>query len=162
MRSANASGAYGQACGWFHGALNPEQTLESTRTNWTWRQSKQLDTVGILRVRAVACAALGGLIFLVLSVANVDWLQRIGMTVVFALLASCCRSVAGQKIRSRKNSVIRSLPDALDLLTICVEAGLGLTRRCRKWPRNGMTSSAGPLRGAARDSPRQDAPRSAA
>jgi tight adherence protein C len=38
----------------------------------------------------------------------------------------------GQKIRSRKNSVIRSLPDALDLLTICVEAGLVFDQAMQK------------------------------
>ena len=111
----------------FMARLTPAQTLESTRhkldlagnpNNWTPSE--------FFGVRAVACVALGGLIFLVLSFASVDWLQRIGMTVVFALLGFMLPALwLGQKIRSRKNSVIRSLPDALDLLTICVEAGLG-------------------------------------
>ena len=29
------------------------------------------------------------------------------------------------QVSRRKNSIIKSLPDALDLLTVCVEAGLG-------------------------------------
>lgn len=118
----------------FMARLTPEQTLESTRhkldlagnpNNWTPSE--------FFGIRAVACVALGGLIFLVLSLANVDWLQRIGMTVVFALLGFMLPALwLGQKIRSRKNSVIRSLPDALDLLTICVEAGLGFDQAMQK------------------------------
>jgi tight adherence protein C len=114
--------------------FTPEQTLESTRhkldlagnpNNWTPSE--------FFGVRAVACAALGGLIFLVLSLANVEWLQRIGMTVLFALLGFMLPALwLGQKIRARKNSVIRSLPDALDLLTICVEAGLGFDQAMQK------------------------------
>ena len=118
----------------FMARLTPEQTLESTRhkldlagnpNNWTPSE--------FFGVRAVACAALGGLIFLVLWIANVDWLQRLGLTVVFALLGFMLPALwLGQKIRSRKNSVIRSLPDALDLLTICVEAGLGFDQSMQK------------------------------
>lgn len=118
----------------FMARLTPAQTLESTRhkldlagnpNNWTPSE--------FFGVRAVACVALGGLIFLVLSIANVEWLQRIGLTVVFALLGFMLPALwLGQKIRSRKNSVIRSLPDALDLLTICVEAGLGFDQAMQK------------------------------
>jgi hypothetical protein len=129
--------------------FTPEQTLESTRHNLdlagnpnNWTPSE------FFGVRAVACAALGGLIFLVLSIANVDWLPRIGMTVVFALLGFMLPALwLGQKIRSRKDSVIRSLPDALDLLTICVEATWVSISPCSGWPRNGITISAAPLRG---------------
>ncbi len=123
----------------FMARLTPAQTLESTRhkldlagnpNNWTPSE--------FFGVRAVACVALGGLIFLILSLANVDWLQRIGITILFALLGFMLPALwLGQKIRSRKNSVIRSLPDALDLLTICVEAGLGfdqaMQRVAEKW-----------------------------
>jgi len=118
----------------FMARLTPAQTLESTRhkldlagnpNNWTPSE--------FFGVRAVACVALGGLIFLVLSIANVEWLQRIGLTVVFALLGFMLPALwLGQKIRSRKNSVIQSLPDALDLLTICVEAGLGFDQAMQK------------------------------
>jgi tight adherence protein C len=84
-------------------------------------------------VRAVACVALGGLIFLVLSLAKVDFLPRIGFTALFAVLGFMLPALwLGSKIRSRKSSVIKSLPDALDLLTICVEAGLGFDQAMQK------------------------------
>ena len=114
--------------------FTPSQTLESTRhkldlagnpNNWTPSE--------FFGVRAVACIALGGLIFLVLSIANVDFLPRIGFTALFAVLGFMLPALwLGNKIRSRKNSVIRSLPDALDLLTICVEAGLGFDQAMQK------------------------------
>ncbi len=114
--------------------FTPASTLESTRhkldlagnpNNWT-----ASDFFG---VRVVACIALGALIFLVLSLANVDLLPRLGFTAVFAVIGFLLPALwLGNKIRSRKNSVIRSLPDALDLLTICVEAGLGFDQAMQK------------------------------
>jgi tight adherence protein C len=114
--------------------FTPAQSLESTRhkldlagnpNNWTPSE--------FFGVRAVACVALGGLIFLVLSIANVDFLPRIGFTALFAVLGFMLPALwLGSKIRNRKNSVIKSLPDALDLLTICVEAGLGFDQSMQK------------------------------
>jgi tight adherence protein C len=114
--------------------FTPARTLESTRhkldlagnpNNWTPSE--------FFGVRAVACVAMGGLIFLVLSLANVDFLPRIGFTALFAVLGFMLPALwLGSKIRSRKHSVIRSLPDALDLLTICVEAGLGFDQAMQK------------------------------
>lgn len=114
--------------------FTPSQTLESTRhkldlagnpNNWTPSE--------FFGVRLVAAVALGALIFLVLSLAAVDWLPRIGFTALFAVLGFMLPALwLGNKIRSRKQSVIRSLPDALDLLTICVEAGLGFDQAMQK------------------------------
>jgi tight adherence protein C len=118
----------------FMSRFTPAQSLESTRhkldlagnpNNWTPSE--------FFGVRLVACVALGGLIFLVLSIANVDFLPRIGFTLLFAVLGFMLPALwLGSKIRGRKNSVIKSLPDALDLLTICVEAGLGFDQAMQK------------------------------
>ncbi len=114
--------------------FTPAQTLESTRhkldlagnpNNWTPSE--------FFGVRLVAAIALGALIFFVLSLANVDWLPRVGFTALFVVLGFMLPALwLGNKIRSRKQSVIRSLPDALDLLTICVEAGLGFDQAMQK------------------------------
>ncbi len=114
--------------------FTPARTLESTRHNLdlagnpnNWTPSE------FFGVRAVACVALGALIFIVLSLANVDFLPRIGFTALFAVLGFMLPALwLGGKIRSRKSSVIKSLPDALDLLTICVEAGLGFDQAMQK------------------------------
>src|SRR5512143_876556 len=67
--------------------FTPARTMESARhkldlagnpNNWTPSE--------FFGVRAVACIALGGLIFVVLSLANVDFLPRIGFTALFAVL----------------------------------------------------------------------------
>src|SRR5512143_4373801 len=67
--------------------FTPARSLESTRhkldlagnpNNWTPSE--------FFGVRAVACIALGGLIFVVLSLAKVDFLPRIGFTALFAVL----------------------------------------------------------------------------
>ncbi len=114
--------------------FTPARTLESARhkldlagnpNNWTPSE--------FFGVRAVASGALGALIFIVLSLANVDFFPRIGFTALFAVLGFMLPALwLGSKIRNRKHSVIKSLPDALDLLTICVEAGLGFDQSMQK------------------------------
>jgi tight adherence protein C len=79
-------------------------------------------------IRLVVTAALGGIIFLVFMIAPVR--QSFGRILLFSggavalgyfLPAVWLRS----KISRRQNEIFKALPDALDLLTICVEAGLG-------------------------------------
>jgi tight adherence protein C len=114
--------------------FTPAKSLESTRHNLdlagnpnNWTPSE------FFGVRLVACVAMGGLIFLVLSIAKVEFLPRIGFTLLFAVLGFMLPALwLGSKIRGRKSSVIKSLPDALDLLTICVEAGLGFDQAMQK------------------------------
>jgi tight adherence protein C len=115
--------------------FTPEKTLESTRhkldlagnpNNWSPSE--------FFGIRVIACVALGGLIFFVLSLANIPFFpNRVAFTLLFAVLGFTLPGLwLGSKIRNRKNSVIKSLPDALDLLTICVEAGLGFDQAMQK------------------------------
>jgi len=115
--------------------FTPAKTLESTRhkldlagnpNNWSPSE--------FFGIRVIACIALGALIFFVLSLAAVELFpNRVLFTLLFAVLGYMLPALwLGNKISTRKNSVIKSLPDALDLLTICVEAGLGFDQAMQK------------------------------
>ncbi len=89
-------------------------------------------------VRALASLMLSVLAFLLLSVSGRPYMTRIigtavGLALGYLLPALWLRS----KIRRRQDEVIKALPDALDLLTICVEAGLGfdaaMAKVAEKW-----------------------------
>lgn len=59
----------------------------------------------------------------------------VSMILVFAMIGfgfSLPIILLDSRIRARQKSVLQSLPDALDLLTICVEAGLGLDSAMQK------------------------------
>jgi tight adherence protein C len=82
----------------------------------------------------------GGLIFMVFRVGNTNFSSgRILLfTLVFALLGFFFPQLwLSSKISKRQKDIRRSMPDALDLLTICVEAGLGfdaaMAKVCEKW-----------------------------
>jgi tight adherence protein C len=115
--------------------FTPAKTLESTRhkldlagnpNNWSPSE--------FFGIRVIACVALGALIFFVLTLANVEFFpNRVMFTLLFATLGFMLPALwLGNKISNRKDSVIKSLPDALDLLTICVEAGLGFDQAIQK------------------------------
>ncbi|HWQ84497.1 MAG TPA: type II secretion system F family protein [Anaerolineales bacterium] len=78
---------------------------------------------------------LGGGLWWVFSVANSNWSlgQRI-MVVVFAIIFGFFlpQLLLQARIDRRQKSVRRAMPDALDLLTICVEAGLGFDGAMQK------------------------------
>lgn len=89
-------------------------------------------------VRVLASLLLGVFAFLLLTVSGQLLTTRIigtliGLALGYLLPALWLRST----IRRRQDEVVRALPDALDLLTICVEAGLGfdaaMSKVAEKW-----------------------------
>lgn len=69
-----------------------------------------------------------GLLFFVFSISNIDWSwgRRLMLVLVFTVLGFYVPELLlRSRIRSRQDEVRKAMPDALDLLTICVEAGLG-------------------------------------
>jgi tight adherence protein C len=71
------------------------------------------------------CLVLALMIFIALPAEYV--LQKLGLAVfLIAMGWMFPRTWLKGKVKSRQKMILRSLPDALDLITTCVEAGLGL------------------------------------
>jgi len=82
----------------------------------------------------------GGLIVLIFAVGTAKWPagRIVLLTLVFGFLGFYFPQLwLGGKISRRQKNVRKSMPDALDLLCICVEAGLGfdaaLAKVAEKW-----------------------------
>jgi tight adherence protein C len=90
-------------------------------------------------IRVLAAFLFGGLgVALFFLGKTLPFIQRILLPAVGVGLGFYLPVLSlGGKIRKRQKEIIKSLPDALDLLTICVEAGLGfdaaLARVAEKW-----------------------------
>ena len=89
-------------------------------------------------VRVLASLLLGVFAFLLLTVSGQLLTTRIigtliGLALGYLLPALWLRST----IQRRQDEVVKALPDALDLLTICIEAGLGfdaaMSKVAEKW-----------------------------
>ncbi len=114
--------------------FTPERTLESTRHRLDLAGNPQnWSAAEFYSLRALAAVVLAGLIFILLTVTQAEFGTRILMTAVFAGLGFFLPSLwLTGKIRSRQANIIKSLPDALDLLTVCVNAGLGFDLAIKK------------------------------
>jgi tight adherence protein C len=121
--------------------FTPQNALQNTQ--------KKLELAGnpgrmepsmVLLLQFGGAALFGGLLILVFTVANSKWpLGRITLIVVaFSVIGFYFPQLWLQsKISRRQKEVRLGLPDALDLLTICVEAGLGfdaaMAKVAEKW-----------------------------
>jgi len=118
----------------------PANVLETTRQKLeTAGRPRNLGPSEFMAIRFIAAALLGGLTFLV-------FLRASGRAAQFRALFPPLMTAfgfflptiwLGSRIKSRQDEVIKALPDALDLLTICVEAGLGfdaaMSKVAEKW-----------------------------
>ncbi len=121
--------------------FTPQNALQNTQ--------KKLELAGnpgrmepsmVLLLQFGGAALFGGLLILVFTVANSKWpLGKITLLVVaFSVIGFYFPQLWLQsKISRRQKEVRLGLPDALDLLTICVEAGLGfdaaMAKVAEKW-----------------------------
>jgi tight adherence protein C len=100
----------------------------------------RIDAATFLATRFVIAAIFGGALLAVSVFSQNDWsFTRIFFTVVgFTVLGFFFPQLWLQgRINARQQEVRKAMPDALDLLTICVEAGLGfdaaMSKVSEKW-----------------------------
>jgi tight adherence protein C len=128
--------------GQFAARFTPQSSLESIQ--------HQLDLAGNPRGfdpttfwawRIVATVGLGGAILLVTFLAPANSVLSIRTGTIKALAFALGGALLGfflpvmllqSRIKRRQNLVLKAMPDALDLLTVCVEAGLGFDQAMSK------------------------------
>ena len=107
--------------------FTPQATLENAKKRIEMAGNPmQMEPAFFLSLRFVLAAVFGGGIFLVFLVTKRGWLTGLGLSSLFLVIGFMFPDLwLTSRIKARQKSVFRALPDALDLLTICVEAGLG-------------------------------------
>jgi len=119
--------------------FTPQNTLEASRHMIELAGlSHKVKATQFLGIRMALAILLGGASLLIAFSSALPVIQRLGVIVIAFVLGYMLPSVGlGSMINKRKSSIIKALPDALDLLTICVEAGLGfdaaMSKVAEKW-----------------------------
>ncbi len=94
-----------------------------------------LDPTLFWATRIILALVVGGLFLFLFSLGaqSWSWTQKILISSLFVLLAFYVPDLLlTSKIQRRQKNVRHQMPDALDLLTICVEAGLGFDGAMQK------------------------------
>jgi tight adherence protein C len=102
--------------------------------------SGKVDPTLFVSIQFIVAFVFGGVLMLVLSVSQMGWplgqkmLMGLGGTLVGFFFPQLWLT---SKIQKRQKAIRKAMPDALDLLTICVEAGLGfeaaMAKVSEKW-----------------------------
>ena len=97
--------------------------------------SSNIDPTIILATQFIGLLFFGGIIFLVLSFGSIGWPlgRKLLVTLLFGFIGfNFPNMILSSRISSRQKEIRKAMPDALDLLTICVEAGLGFDAAMNK------------------------------
>jgi tight adherence protein C len=128
-----------EASALFVSRFTPQHTLETTRhkldlagnpNNWSATQ--------FLGIRGLAALLMAALTLALAMLVNASLGQQLLFTIAMALIGFFLPVLwLGNRIRNRQDEIVKTLPDALDLLTISVEAGLpfdgAMQRVADKW-----------------------------
>jgi tight adherence protein C len=122
-------------------SITPQKLIEdTTRKIERAGNPNHIDATTLLALRFVIAGLFAGFILLIAFLATPQWTA--GKTILAVTVLSVLGFFFPQlwltgKINSRQAGIRKALPDALDLLTICVEAGLGfdaaMSKVAEKW-----------------------------
>ena len=123
----------------FVARFTPQRSIENTQhklelagnpNNWSAAE--------FLGIRGLAALLLAALTFVLLMLSEAGVTRQLLFSAVMGLLGFFLPVIwLGRRINSRQDEIVKTLPDALDLLTISVEAGLpfdgAMQRVAEKW-----------------------------
>ncbi len=121
--------------------FTPQNAIEDTEKKLELAGNPPgIDPTIFWAARFIVAIGVGGILLFVFSVSSMNWTwgRKLLMTGIFSVIGFFMPQLLLQsKISSRQDMIRKSMPDALDLLTICVQAGLGfdaaMSRVAEKW-----------------------------
>jgi tight adherence protein C len=120
------------------GRLTPKRNVEATELMLVRAGNPaRLSAIDFYGLRLLTALVVGAIFFAVYGRSQ-SLVRGVGFTLVVALIGYLLPSLwLSRRARGRQHAIQRALPDALDMLTICVEAGLGfesaLLRVSEQW-----------------------------
>lgn len=130
-----------RAIGEFSTRFTPQRVVEQTRLNMELAGNPiRVEPTVFLASRFVVAFFFGGFLILIFAISPTNW--SIGRMVLIVLIFTVLGFAFPQlwlkgRINNRQREIRKAMPDALDLLTICVEAGLGfdaaMSKVSEKW-----------------------------
>lgn len=120
--------------GRFLAQFTPAQSQERTRHRLELAGNPgNLTPSTFLVIRLVTMFVLGGAIMGLMLIGQASLVRRIAFTLIVTILGFYLPVLwLSSQITRRQNRIVKQLPDTLDLLTICVEAGLGLDQAIQR------------------------------
>lgn len=121
--------------------FTPQNALQSISKKLEFAGSPaRMDPTMLLALQFIGALIFGGLVLLVFSLGSLTWPlgRKILVALIFCFLGFYFPQLwLSSKISRRQKEIRKAMPDALDLLTICVEAGLGfdaaMSKVSEKW-----------------------------
>ena len=122
----------------FVARFTPQRSIEKSRRDLEMAGRPIASPELFFGIKATAAVFIGLMAFLILRISNFGFVQTVVFTLIGALIGFILPGVwLGGKIKKRQDEIVKAMPDAMDLLVICVEAGLGfqaaMAKVAEKW-----------------------------
>jgi len=132
---------FARAVGDFAERFTPQKAFEDTQQKLELAGNpKGLDPTLFWASRFIMAFVVAGLLILVFTLGSMGWSfgRKMMMLALFSIIGFFVPQLLIQsRINSRQDEIRKAMPDALDLLTICVQAGLGfdaaMAKVAEKW-----------------------------